>query len=237
VRLLVLAGGFGTRLKEAVVSVPKPLAPIGATPFLQLQLEHWVDQGLREFSFLLYHQAEQVTAFLRTQKSSLLRGCQINWLIEPVPLGTGGSIAHAVKTLNLKDDILVINADTWLGGGIHEVISSAVPSIAAVNLSDVSRYGQVHFGHDLRVFAFTEKSDQRSSGWINAGLCQLNPELFKNWDGQPFSLECDLFPILIQDGRLTAVPLETSFIDIGIPDDYHRFCRWIAGGRKEPLCS
>jgi len=237
VRLLVLAGGFGTRLKEAVANVPKALAPIGVTPFLQLQIEHWSAQGLREFTFLLHHQAEQVITFLRTHKSSLLRGCQINWLIEPVPLGTGGALAHAVKALNLKDDFLMTNADTWLGGGMQEMMRSAVPSIAAVNLADVSRYGQVHIDHDLRVLAFTEKSGQSNSGWINAGLCHLNTRMFEKWDGTPFSLERDLFPTLVQDGRLTAVPLETTFIDIGIPADYHRFCRWVAAGRKEPLCS
>jgi NDP-sugar pyrophosphorylase family protein len=175
--------------------------------------------------------------FLRTQRSVLLRGCQISWLIEPVPLGTGGTLAHAVKTLNLKDDFLMTNADTWLGGGMQEMMRSAVPSIAAVNLADVSRYGQMHFNHDLRIFSFTEKSDQRSVGWINAGLCHLNANLFENWDGQPFSLERDLFPTLVQDGRLTAVPLETKFIDIGVPDDYYRFCQWVAAGRKEPLCT
>ena len=234
---MVLAGGFGTRLKEAVVNVPKPLAPIGVTPFLQLQIEHWSAQGLREFTFLLHHQAEQVIAFLRTQKSGLLRECQINWLIEPVPLGTGGALAHAVKALNLKDDFLMTNADTWLGGGMQEMMRSAVPSIAAVNLADVSRYGHVHIDHDLRVFAFAEKTSQGAAGWVNAGLCKLNAELFKSWDGQAFSLERDLFPQLIQGGELTAVPLETTFIDIGIPDDYHRFCRWVAAGRNDPLCS
>ena len=235
-RLLVLAGGFGTRLTEAVADVPKALAPIGVTPFLQLQIEHWLAQGLREFTFLLHHQAEQIIAFLKTQRAGQLRSCQVDWLIEPVPLGTGGALAHAVRTLNLKDGFLMTNADTWLGGGILEMISSAVPAIAAVNLADVSRYGQVHFDYDRRVFAFTEKSGQRSSGWINAGLCHLSVDLFENWDGNPFSLEHDLFPLLVRDGRLTAVPLETTFIDIGIPDDYHRFSCWITAGRKEPLC-
>ena len=236
-QLLVLAGGFGTRLKDTVKDVPKALAPVGVTPFLQLQIEHWVAQGLREFIFLLHHKAEQVSTFLQTQKSGLLRECQIGCLIEPVPLGTGGALAHAVKALNLKNDFLMTNADTWLGGGMREMMRSAVPSIAAVNLVNVSRYGELCFDHDLRVFAFTEKNGQSASGWVNAGLCHLNSELFEDWDGNPFSLEQDLFPQLVKDRRLAAAPLNTSFIDIGIPDDYHRFCRWVAAGRKEPLCS
>lgn len=236
-RLLVLAGGFGTRLKTVIADVPKALAPIGNIPFLQLQLEHWREQGLREFTFLLHHQADQIIEFLQTQQGGLLKNCQIDWLIEPVPMDTGGALAHAVKTLGLKDDFLMTNADTWLGGGIHEMMQSIAPAMAVVNLSDVSRYGQVHFDHAQRVTAFAEKNDQSATGWINAGLCHLNADLFKNWNGRPFSLERELFATLVQNSRLTAAPLQTDFIDIGVPADYHRFCRWVATGRQKPLCN
>ena len=109
--------------------------------------------------------------------------------------------------------------------------------MALVNLGDVSRYGHVHFDHAQRVSAFTEKNNQSAVGWINAGLYRLNAALFKNWAGQPFSLERDLLVMLVQNRLLTAVPLQTDFIDIGVPADYHRFCRWVATGRQNPLCN
>jgi NDP-sugar pyrophosphorylase family protein len=237
-KLLVLAGGLGTRLRSVISDVPKSLAPVGDFPFLQLQLEHWLAQGLREFTFLLHHQADLIIAFLQEhQVDGLLKDCQVDWLIEPVPMDTGGAVAHAVKTLDLKDDFLMTNADTWLGGGIYEMVQSAAPAMAVVNLADVSRYGQVHFAHTMRVTAFAEKNGQSAAGWINAGLYHLNAEFFKNWDGQPFSLERDLFSKLVQSRRLTAVPLQTDFIDIGVPADYHHFCRWVAAGRQNPLCN
>ena len=236
-KLLVLAGGFGTRLKTVITDVPKALAPIGDIPFLQLQLEHWLAQGLREFTFLLHHQADLIIAFLQVHQVGLLKDCQVDWLIEPMPLDTGGAIAHAVKTLHLKDEFLITNADTWLGGGIFELMQSATPAMAVVNLADVSRYGRVHFDHACHISAFVEKNGQCTAGWINAGLYHLNAELFKKWDGQAFSLERDLFSTLVQDHRLTAVPLQTDFIDIGVSADYHRFCRWEATGRHNPLCN
>ena len=58
-----------------------------------------------------------------------------------------------------------------------------------------------------------------------------------DWDGQAFSLERSAFAALVQTGKLTAVPLQTDFIDIGIPDDYFRFCRWVEKGRQIPLCN
>jgi D-glycero-alpha-D-manno-heptose 1-phosphate guanylyltransferase len=55
------------------------------------------------------------------------------------------------------------------------------------------------------------------------------------WQGQSFSLERELFPSLVKSRMLKAVPLETDFIDIGVPEDYYHFCRWIATGRKTAL--
>jgi D-glycero-alpha-D-manno-heptose 1-phosphate guanylyltransferase len=236
-RLLVLSGGFGTRLKTAVADVPKALAPVGGLPFLQLQLEHWLAQGLSEFTFLLHHQAEQIIDFLQAHQDSLLKDCHVNWLVEPTPMDTGGAVANAVSSLDLQGNFLLTNADTWLGGGIRELMQSAVPAIAVVNVADVSRYGQVHFDHDRCVTAFAEKNTRLQSGWINAGLCRINAQLFKDWDGRPFSLERYLFATLVQLRILTAVPLQTQFIDIGVPDDYHRFCRWVEADRQIPLCS
>jgi D-glycero-alpha-D-manno-heptose 1-phosphate guanylyltransferase len=236
-KLLVLAGGFGTRLKTAVADLPKALAPVGGLPFLHLQIENWVSQGLREFIFLLHHQADQLIDFLGTEACRLLDGCNVGWVIEAIPMDTGGAVAHAVKACDLSGDFLLINADTWLGGGISEMAQSVAPAIAVVNSPNVSRYGQVHFDDEKRIIAFTEKKAQHTSGWINAGLCRLNADLFERWDGQPFSLERNLFPALVQNRLLSAVPLRTDFIDIGVPSDYAEFIRWVESGRRRVICS
>ena len=229
-RLLVLAGGTGSRLKKAVSDVPKALAPVGEKPFLQLQIEHWLSQGLREFTFLLHHQAGQIIDFLDLQKGVMSSADRIDWVIEPEPLDTGGAVAHAVMTSNIKDNFLLTNGDTWLGGGVREVFQAPAPALAVVRLDNIGRYGQIQFNGDQLVTSFAEKDGQFASGWINAGLCHLDPAIFKNWDDKPFSLERSFFPSLVKNRRLTAVPLATPFIDIGIPEDYYLFCRWIESG-------
>lgn len=120
-------------------------------------------------------------------------------------------------------------------GGIKELMQSVSPAIAIVNLADVSRYGQVHFDQLNCVTEFAEKTSLISAGWINAGLCYLSADLFNEWNGKPFSLERHLFTTLVNDRNLTAVPLQTDFIDIGIPADYHRFCDWVVAVRKTKL--
>lgn len=235
-KLLVLAGGFGTRLQSVLPGTPKALAPVGEAPFLALQLENWVAQGIRSFVFLLHHQADQITGFLDTVKNGLLKDCEVVSLVEPVPMDTGGAVAYAVRELGLDGDFLITNADTWLGSGIRELTASRAPAMAVTRLDDSSRYGQVQFDDSRRVMAFTEKNVLGAPGWINAGLCRLRADMFHNWDGVRFSLERQIFPELVQRGELRVVAIELDFIDIGIPEDYQRFCRWIEEGRKGALC-
>ena len=236
-RMLVLAGGFGTRLKAVVNDVPKALAPIGDIPFLHLQIESWIKQGVSSFVFLLHHQADLIVKFLKEEREGLLKGREVAWVVEQTPMDTGGAIAYAVRELRLDGTFLVTNADTWLGDGIAHLFKSATPAMAVIHRDNVSRYGQVHFDSTGQISVFTEKGASVEPGWINAGLCHLDASLFTDWDGQAFSLERSAFAALIQAGRMTAVPLQTDFIDIGIPDDYYRFSRWIEQGRQAPLCN
>lgn len=236
-KLLVLAGGFGTRLQSVVDEVPKALAPVGKVPFLQLQIDHWKAQGISSFVFLLHHQADLVISFLQKEKKSgVLVGCDVCWLVEPIPMDTGGAVAHAVEQLQLKGNFLVTNADTWLGAGITDVSQSESPAMAVIELTDAGRYGRVKFDQQYRVIAFQEKNNKHDSGWINAGLCQLNAETFRGWDHLPFSLERLVFPAMVSATKMKAVKIQADFIDIGIPKDYFRFCRWIKAGRKGTLC-
>ena len=63
-KMLVLAGGLGTRLKNTLTDLPKPMAPINGIPMLKLQLEHWVMQGQKKFIFLLHHKSEIIIELL-----------------------------------------------------------------------------------------------------------------------------------------------------------------------------
>ena len=68
--LLVLAGGFGTRLRSVVSDVPKPLAPVMGQPYLRYMMDNRRAQGITRFTFLLHHQAELMTGFLQTLQAA-----------------------------------------------------------------------------------------------------------------------------------------------------------------------
>jgi NDP-sugar pyrophosphorylase family protein len=71
---------------------------------------------------------------------------------------------------------------------------------------------------------------------INAGLYHLHPNIFLNTKNiSKFSLEKDIFSILVKDLGLNAIKLFTEFIDIGVPEDYFKFCAYIKSGKKIEL--
>lgn len=235
-KMLVLAGGFGTRLSSVLPDVPKAMAPIEEIPFLELQLENWISQGVRSFVFLLHHHSDQIVRFLEKNRSGLLKDCKVAHVVEPVAMDTGGAVAFAVNELALDGDFFVVNADTWLGSGVRELMSLPAPAITMVRLKDTLRYGRVEFNDAHRVTAFLEKNPQNGEGWVNAGMYRLSSELFRDWDGVGFSLEKKTLLELVNQGRLFAVELDAAFIDIGIPEDYERFCRLVKAGLISNLC-
>lgn len=234
-KLCVLAGGFGTRLQSVVSDVPKALAPICGIPFLRLQIEQWIDQGITSFIFLLHYNAALIVDFLDKEKHGLLAGCEVTWLIEPAPLGTGGAIAYAVKKLQITGNILVTNADTWLEAGIAKSIGATSPALAVVYVGNVGRYGSVKFNDQKLIVSFDEKDGKAESGWISAGLSVLDAVSFADWDGRPFSLESKCYPLWASQGLMTAIEVNGNFIDIGIPEDYFRFCNWVRSGKVNLL--
>jgi D-glycero-alpha-D-manno-heptose 1-phosphate guanylyltransferase len=221
--LLLLAGGFGTRLASVVADVPKPLAPVNGRPFLYYQIKSFRGHQINHFIFLIHHLAGKMRNFIAVEhESGILKDCRVDIVEELVPLGTGGSIKNAVKQLGLKGSFLVSNADTYLSGGVKEVHSTTAPAIATLMVDDVTRYGKVELQADL-VQSFVEKGNSTGSGLINSGLYHLHPSVFENIQEDAFSIEQTLFPFLVQSKQLRAVSIDSEFIDIGLPEDYFKF--------------
>ena len=100
------------------------------------------------------------------------------------------------------------------------------PAVGLVEVENTSRYGVVEW-NDQKIYCFCEKKEDAEPGWINAGVYHLHTAYFAKWDGRPFSLERELLPNWASQGRLYAFPLQTEFIDIGVPEDYQRFSIWM----------
>jgi D-glycero-alpha-D-manno-heptose 1-phosphate guanylyltransferase len=225
VTCIVLAGGLGTRLRPLLTDRPKCLAPVGQRSFLERQLDMLAARGLSRFVLALGHLAPLVLKTIEPLRERL----RIDAVVEPVALGTGGAILHAMEQRDLHE-CLVTNGDTWLDADLSGLLRPLDASaqekmrIGCTVVADRSRYGGIAFEGSGLVAGFVPKGAP-GSGPINAGLYRMHRSALDGWvSGSAFSLETEVLPGLVAAGVVTATPLDGNFIDIGVPADYQRFC-------------
>ena len=221
---IVLAGGMGTRLKSVLADRPKCLAPVGHTVFLDIQLQALRAQGVADFILSLGHLSDQVLGWLGANP----QWSDVRTVVEPAPLGTGGAIAYAMDAFGLQE-ALVANGDTFLDGALAAMLTPLQTELdelfrmALVQVPDRARFGGVSLGEGGRVSGFVPKGSL-TPGPINAGLYHLHRGCLPALIRHVLSLEADVVPALVQQGRVVGTPIDGAFIDIGVPDDYAAFC-------------
>ena len=226
-KLIILAGGFGTRLQSVLKGCPKPLADINGQPFIKFLFKDWINNGFNDFIISLHFEAQKIIEFIINEKENgILKNCNIQYVVEPKPLGTGGAVAYVATKIKLEKSIYITNADTWLNGGYVNMVKSKVNVIGVVKVPNTERYGRVNINEENLIEEFSEKNNSKGTGYINAGFYKLDKNNFENWNGNPFSIEKDLFPKLVNDKKLKCLIMPDKFIDIGVPDDYYTFCEW-----------
>jgi D-glycero-alpha-D-manno-heptose 1-phosphate guanylyltransferase len=219
---IVLAGGLGTRLREAVPDLPKCLAPIAGKPFLEHVIDYWQTQGIRRFIFSLGYKHELIESFLTDRYRTL----HYSIVIEAEPLGTGGAIAFAAKQAT-HNDVLVVNGDTLFridlaGFAAFHQNGNFACSLALKPMQDFNRYGVVTLNENNRVSSFQEKK-QYATGLINGGVYALSvAALHATGLSGKFSFEQDLLEAYYKTIPIGGWIQEGYFIDIGIPADFEK---------------
>lgn len=220
-KIVVLAGGLGTRLRQVVKNAPKPMADVGGSPFLELLLDNLLVYGADEFILCVSYMSEVIQARFGDE----FRGVPVRYSVEEEPLGTGGAVKQAFDLFGL-DEALVVNGDTFVQADYRRFWDEFVGEPLAVMLKAVDnadRYGRVET-RDGRVVSFREKSDEGRSGLINAGTYRVRSELFTGMP-QRFSLEKDLLEPRVAELCPRFFLADDYFIDIGVPESYARACR------------
>lgn len=217
-RVLILAGGIGSRLRSVVADVPKPLADIQGRPFIEHLISFFGKQDFKDFVILAGYRGKMLRERLGNGRHL---DSKIEVLIEPEPLGTGGAVRDALWTIDDKE-FLLINGDSIIIANYAKWMESVRKpvSIAMLQVPDVSRYGAIQTNEHHVITSFAEKTTQERPGWINAGVYYFTREILRSIGPGKISLESDVFPKLVEQGRLSGFPLNGRFIDIGTPDSY-----------------
>jgi NDP-sugar pyrophosphorylase family protein len=220
-KAVVLAGGQGTRLKGIIKDIPKPMAPIGNKPFLEYIIRQLRKAAISEIVISTGYRADVIKSYFGNgEKLNVL----ISYSEEIEPLGTGGAIKKALKTID-DENVIVMNGDSFLEINFHKLMAfhndhNASVTIGLMFMEDTGRYGAAQVNDKGEIISFTEKGTRRK-GFINGGIYVTNRKIVDCIPDGPVSLEKDIFPLLLKRG-LYGISVSGLFIDIGVPEDYLR---------------
>lgn len=217
---IVLAGGFGTRLRQVVADVPKPMAPIAGRPFLEILLGSLARKGFARVVLSLGFMAEKISDHFGAR----FAGMDIAYVVEETPLGTGGAIRLALDACT-QDHVFVFNGDTYLDLEVQPLEqrwqAKRHQVVVGRKVPDTSRYGRLVVDGG-RITCFAEKGIS-GSGLINAGCYVLAKDALARFTlNQPFSIETDYLIPEVTSATVEVFVTDGIFIDIGIPEDYAR---------------
>lgn len=217
---IVLAGGFGTRLRQVVADVPKPMAPITGRPFLEILLGSLAQKGFSRVVLSLGFMAEKISDHFGTR----FAGLDLAYVVEDTPLGTGGAIRLALEECT-QDHAFVFNGDTYLDLEVQSLErqwqAKRPPIVVSRQVPDTSRYGRLVVD-DVRITSFAEKGIA-GPGLINAGCYVLATNALARFPlNHPFSIETDYLMPEVMRATVEVFVTEGMFIDIGVPEDYAR---------------
>jgi mannose-1-phosphate guanylyltransferase len=219
-KVFVLAGGLGTRLRPQFGDVPKSIAPVAGEPFLAHLLRWLAGHRLRDVVLLTGHGAGRVA---ETLGDGGALGVDLTYSEEPEPLGTGGALRHASAAV--RGPTIVANGDTLLECDPWALEAArwregALGAVALFQVDDARSRGRVELDGD-RIARFVEKDASfTGAAWVNGGLYAFSPVLWRILPKGVSSLERDVLPRLAEQGRLVGVRVSGAFHDIGTPESW-----------------
>lgn len=208
--VIILAGGLGTRLRDTVPDLPKPLAPINGRPFLDILLNQIKPLPISKTILAIGYRATQIIDYYKSSS--------LEFSIEDTPLGTGGALKKALEK-SVAPYLLVMNGDSYLDFSLQALLQkNADLVIACREVENASRYGKIKIEANGRISSFSEKSPIQEKGIINGGIYLMKRNLLDAFEGV-FSLEQDVFPKILEKD-VYATLCHGKFIDIGTKDSF-----------------
>jgi NDP-sugar pyrophosphorylase family protein len=223
-KVLILAAGFGVRLREMIHGRPKPMAPVGDRPFLEHLILHLKKNNFKDIVLAVGYLSDYIVNYFKDGKKW---GVNISYSVDSRPLGTAGTIKHAEQFF--KSDFFVLNGDTFIDIDFNKIKEFHGQKKADVTIAVTRQFhgrgGLIKVKKDNRIESFDEISNKKpgGKGFNNAGLYIFNPRVLQHLNkGERTSLEKDLFPLLIKKQyRLFSYPIK-KYLDIGSSEYYQK---------------
>ncbi len=221
---LVLAGGFGTRLRPLSCTRPKMLFPLANQAMLDWTLKNLSEGGVDTVVLAVNYMAEALVRYFGPTKFDL----GIIYSREERPLGTGGPIKKAADLLVDDEPFMVLNGDIVSDIDYRRLVEyhkekGGLATIALIRVPDPSRYGAAELDGEGHVLRFVEKPERgmAPSNLINAGVYVMEKEVLDYIpSGRKVQTEEEVFPKLAIEKKLFGFEAHGLWVDIGVPEAY-----------------
>jgi len=219
---VILAGGFGTRLRPLTFSTPKPLLPLLNRPMIT-HIIHRLPEEVDRVILAVNYKKDMLEEFFSENADDFRP--EIILVEEAEPLGTGGAIKNCEDQIN--GTFLVFNGDVINSLNLEDIIAfhrskGGIGTLAVWEVDDPTRFGIIGFDGVKEITRFLEKPQPHEvfSHFINAGSYVLEPEILDQIDpGRKVSIEREVYPFVLDRG-LYAYPFEGFWVDAGTREDY-----------------
>ena len=203
---VILAGGFGKRLKPITDNVPKPMIEILDKPIIEWQIQLLAKNNIREIIICVGYLKEQIIDHIASGNRFNVK---VAYTVEEEPLGTGGALKNTYSLLkDEKEGFFMINGDILTNIDFKNLADkNKANTLAVVPLN--SPYGIVDFDEQLNVTGFKEKPHIVDK-WINAGIYFFNEDVF-NYLPDKGNIETTALPEMANQQKLKAKKFENSF--------------------------
>lgn len=200
-KVIILAGGFGTRLSEETDFIPKPLVSIKNKPIIHLIMEIYSFYGFNDFIVLLGYKGEMIREYFHKSRYN------INWNIQFLDTGlntdTGGRIKRAAHFINNKTFMLTYG-DGLSNINLLDLIQfhnnhNGLITMTSVQLA--SRFGILEIGAKGKVLEFKEKPKENEA-WINGGFFICEPKVIEYIEDDTTTFEKEPLSNLSKKGKL-----------------------------------
>jgi mannose-1-phosphate guanylyltransferase / phosphomannomutase len=223
-KAVIMAGGFGTRLRPLTMSLPKPMVPISNKPMMEHIVNLLKNTGINDIISLLYFQPDKITSYFGDGKNF---DVSMNYVHAVADYGTAGSVKNAYKDLNER--FIIISGDVLTDFDLNKAIEFHInkKSMATIILTRHQtplQYGIVITDEEEKIVRFLEKPSwgQVFSDTINTGIYILEPEVLDLIPYQEeFDFSKDLFPtMLAKNMPLFGYVSEGYWRDVGNLNEY-----------------
>jgi len=219
IRGVIMAGGFGTRLRPLTEGVPKPMLALGGKPVLEHLLEKFKQYGIEDVTLVLHYKKEIIQEYFGDGSRF---GIDIDYVEESAPRGTAGAISDIAMDDRL---LLVANGDIVTTVNFEQMEQfhrqhDASLTVAVVSYESIIPYGVIEM-QAPNVTQIVEKP--RSRHFINAGMYLMSPRVRRFIPGRGAYDMTDLVRDALAAGEtVLGFPVREYWLDIGQHDDYER---------------